>query len=172
MSGGRSDGGEVIEERREETIDLRGGRAHAEIIERTYEHRELSPPRSRYGRSRSVGPAPYIVDARGPVEILDRSRDAPSSSLVLLENRTTRDEQAIKAEIRALEAERAALLLEPRGALELRRADQIRRARDTGELVVYEEIKVKKPKEREPEDGVFVIKKDKNGKMRMATLNK
>jgi hypothetical protein len=165
MSGGRSEGGEVVEERREEIIDIHGGRAHAEIIEKTYERRGLSPPRSHYGRSRSVGPAPIIVDAKGPVEFIDRSRNFPSNSLVLVENRNTRNEQAIKAEIRALEAERAALILEPRGALELRRADQIRRARESGELVVYEEIKVKKAKEREPDDGVFIVKKDKNGRM-------
>src|SRR5438309_2191137 len=99
MSGGRSDAGEVVEERREEIIDIQGRRAHAEIIEKTYERRDLSPPRSRYGRSRSAGPGPIIVDAKGPVEIVDRSYDVPSSSLVLVENRKTRDDQAIQAEI-------------------------------------------------------------------------
>jgi len=165
MSGGRSEGGDIVEERREEVFDMPAGRGHVEITETKYERRELSPPRSRIGRSRSAGPAPIIVDAKDPVEIIDRSRNFPIGPLVLFENRNMRDDQVIKAEIRALEPERVAWKVEPKAALELRRAEQIRRARESGELVVYEEVKIK---EREPDEGVLIIKKNKKGRMSMS----
>jgi hypothetical protein len=88
MSGGRSQAGEVVEERREEIITVPAGHGHGpEVIEKqTYERRELSPPRIHYGRSRSAGPAPIIVDTHGPVEIIETNRGS-AGPLVLLDNR-------------------------------------------------------------------------------------
>jgi hypothetical protein len=147
MSGGRSEGGAVVEERREEIIREGPRYGRGEFFEKkTLERRELSPPRGHisYGRSRSVGPAPIIVDAHSPVEIIERSNNIPVGPLVLIDDRRSKDERAIRAEIKALELERA---------------DRIRR----GELVVYEERGAVR-REREP-DGVIEIKKDKKGRM-------
>ena len=91
-----------------------------------------------------MGPAPIIVDAHGPVEIIERSNNIPLGPLVLIEDRRSKDDRAIRAEIKALEFERA---------------DRIRR----GELVVYEERDIVR-REREPDGGVE-IKRDKKGRM-------
>jgi hypothetical protein len=158
MSGGRSEGGTVIEERREEIIREGPQYGHGEVFEKTtFERRGLSPGRSHisHGRSRSVGP-PIIVDAQGPVEIIDRSHAGP---LVLIGDRRSKDDRVIRAEIKALEAEREALRAEQKAQLELERADRIRR----GDLVVYEERETVR-REREPDGGVE-IKKDKKGRM-------
>jgi hypothetical protein len=147
MSGGRSEGGAVVEERREEIIREGHRYGRGEFFEKkTLERRELSPPRGHisYGRSRSVGPAPIIVDAHSPVEIIERSNNIPVGPLVLIDDRRSKDDRAIRAEIKALELERA---------------DRIRR----GELVVYEERGAVR-REREP-DGVIEIKRDKKGRM-------
>jgi hypothetical protein len=178
MSGGRSDAGDLVMERREEIIDIPAGHGHGEIIEKTtVERRELSPPRSQYGRSRSAGREPIVVNARGPVEIVERSNNIPLGPLVLLENKSSKSDRAIKAEIRALEAEREALRAEQKAAMELRRAEQFRREGQMGqsyggELIMYEEVEERESrshrgKEREPDGGV-VIKKDKKGRMTMS----
>jgi hypothetical protein len=145
MSGGRSDGGTVIEERREEIIREGPRYGRGEFFEKTtFERRGLSPPRSHivHGRSRSVGPAPIIIDTKGPVEFVEHSTNIPVGPLVLVGDRRLRDDRTIRAEIKDLEFERA---------------DRIRR----GELVVYEEVR----KEREPDGVVVEIKRDKKGRM-------
>jgi hypothetical protein len=161
MSGGRSDAGTVIDERCEEIIREGPQHGHGEVIEKTtFERRELSPPSHHivHGRSRSVGPAPVIIDTHGPVEIVNRSNHIPIGPLVLLGDRRSKDDHVIRAEIKALEAEREALRAEQKAQLEFDRADRIRR----GELVVYEEREIRR--EREPDGGVQ-IKKDKKGRM-------
>ncbi len=166
MSGGRSEAGAVVEERREEIFREGPGHGHGEVFEKTtFERRELSPPRSHigHGRSRSVGPSPIIVDAQSPVEIIDRSYAGP---LVLIGDRRSKDDRAIRAEIKALEAEREALKAEQKAQLELERADRIRR----GDLVVYEERETVR-REREPDGGVE-IKRDKKGRMSIVVPRK
>lgn len=147
MSGGRSEAGTVIEERREEIIREVPQYRRGEFIEKTtFERRGLSPPRSQFvhGRSRSVGPAPVIIDTYGPVEVVERSNNIPVGPLIVIEDRRSKDDRTIRAEIKALELERA---------------DRIRR----GELVIYEERGTVR-KEREPDGGVE-IKRDKKGRM-------
>jgi hypothetical protein len=162
MSGGLSEGGAVVEERREEIIREGPGYGRGEFFEKkTFERRELSPPRGHisYGRSRSVGPAPIIVDTHGPVEIIERSNNIPLGPLVFVGDRRSKDDRAIRAEIKALEAEREARRAEQKAQLEFERADRIRR----GDLVVYEERETVR-REREPDGGVE-IKRDKKGRM-------
>jgi len=145
MSGGRSDGGTVIEERREEVIREVPRYDRNEFFEKTtFERRGLSPPRSQiiHGRSRSVGPAPIIIDTRGPVEVVERSNNIPVGPLVLVGDRRSKDDRIVRAEIKALEFEKA---------------ERIRR----GDLVVYKEVR----KEREPDEVVVEIKRDKKGRM-------
>lgn len=146
MSGGRSQAGEVVEERREEVITIPPyhGRPVEVIEKRTFERRELSPPRSYFGRSRSVGPAPVIVDVHRPVEIVETSNRIPVGPLVVLDNRRSKDDRTIRAEIRVLEPEKKA-------TVEFERAERLR----SGDLVIYK---------REPDEGV-VIRRDKKGKM-------
>jgi len=185
MSGGRSQGGNVVEEHREEIIDIPAANGRPEIIEkRTYDsRRELSPPRSRIGRSRSVGPAPVIVDAREPYEVVDRTSYAPAGPLVLLGNRDSRDSRAVKAEIKALEYEREAMKAEAKAQLELRRAEKIREYGRNGELVMYDELKVKRDRldpdviikvkrEKEPDEGVTIRKEAKKGMMTLSQLKR
>ena len=112
-----------------------------------------------HGRSRSVGPAPVIIDTHGPVEIVERSNNIPVGPLVFVGDRRSKDDRTIRAEIKALEAEREALRAEQKAQLEFDRADRIRR----GELVVYEEKDIIR-RERET-DEVVVVKKDKKGRM-------
>jgi hypothetical protein len=162
MSGGRSEAGVVIEVRREEIIKEGPARGKGEFFEKkTIERREISPARSHiaHGRSRSVGPAPVIIDTRGPVEIIERSNNIPVGPLVLVGDRRSKDDRAIRAEIRALEAEREALKAEQKAQIGFDRADRIRR----GDLVVYEEKETIR-KERELE-GVVEVRKDKKGRM-------
>ena len=162
MSGGRSEAGTVIEERREEIIKEGPAYGRGEFFEKkTFERQELSPPRSHigHGRSRSVGPAPVIIDTHGPVEIVERSNNIPVGPLVFVGDRRSKDDRTIRAEIKALEAEREALRAEQKAQLEFDRADRIRR----GELVVYEEKDIIR-RERET-DEVVVVKKDKKGRM-------
>src|SRR5277367_378509 len=158
MSGGRSEGGTVVEERREEIIREGPQYGRGEFFEKTtFERRGLSPGRSHigHGRSRSVGPAPVIIDTHGPVEIVDRSNQIPVGSLVLIGDRRSKDDRAIRVEIKALEALKA----EQKAQLEFERAGRIRR----GDLVIYEERDVVR-REREPDGGVE-IKRDKKGRM-------
>jgi hypothetical protein len=164
MSGGRSEAGNVVEERREEIIREGPRYGRGEFFEKTtFERQELSPgSHINHGRSRSVGP-PVIVDAQGPVEIIDRSRAGP---LVFIGDRRSKDDRAIRAEIKALEAEREAIRAEQKAQIELERADRIRR----GELVVYEERETVR-REREPDGGVE-IKKDKKGRMSIVVPRK
>lgn len=154
MSGGR--GGEVIEERREEVVKIPIQRGRLEVIDKRTV-REVSPGRGYIGRSRSVGPAPIIVDAHGPVRVVERSDNLSVGPLVVVDNRRKSD--AVRAEIRALEALKADQAI----SIDLRKADRIRvGGRESGDLVIYEE-KVKKEKDV---DVVGIeIRKDKKGKM-------
>ncbi len=167
MSGGRSEAGNVVEERREEVVQIPARHGHGEIFEKTtVERREVSPARSTISRSRSVGPSPRIVDAR-PVEVIERSNNIPLGPLVLLDNNRAKDERAIRAEIKALEAEREALRAEKKATRELRKAELIRReGRESGDLILYER-EVIKERDRSPDGGV-VIKKDKKGRMSLS----
>jgi len=172
MSGGRSGGGEVLEERRttEEVYRIPPGPLpsasapqifevspediprEAEIVEKTtVERREEIPGRHR---SRSVGPVVYETDRREIIE-----RDFPNGPMPMVLRR--KDERSISAEIRALEAEKEAIRIEKRAQREYERANRIRtEGRESGELVVYEEKRVEKEKEH---DGGVRIEKDKRG---------
>ncbi len=161
MSGGRSRGPEVVEERRttEEIYRAPPGPLPSasapqifevspediprepEIVEKTtVERREEIPGRLR---SRSVGPVVYETDRREVIE-----RDFNSGPLVL----RRKDERSISAEIKALEAEKEAIRIEKRAQREFERAHRIR---ESGELVVYEERKEKE------HDGGVRVEKDK-----------
>jgi hypothetical protein len=173
----RSEGGTVIEERREEvytrpapvsspaiyTIPPPPGNVEiirdTKIIEGGYHHHHHGNP--------------IIIDA-GPVETSDPIPVGPLA-LALPVSRG-KDERAIRAEIKALEAEREALRAEKRADREMRKADRIRRDGrvSEGDLVLYERERIETPGEEytvvrrerfeEPEGGVR-IEKDRKGKM-------
>lgn len=168
----RSEGGTVIEERREEvytrpvpspaiyTIPPPPGNLEiirdTKIIEGGHHHHHGNP---------------IIIDA-GPVETSDPIPVGPLA-LALPVSRT-KDERAIRAEIKALEAEREALRAEKRADREIRKADRIRREGrvSEGDLVLYERERIDTPSEEytvvrrerieEPEGGVR-IEKDRKG---------
>jgi hypothetical protein len=172
----RSEGGTVIEERREEvytrpapvsspaiyTIPPPPGSVEiirdTKIIEGGYHHHHGNP---------------IIIDA-GPVEASDPIPVGPLA-LALPVSRG-KDERAIRAEIKALEAEREALRAEKRADREMRKADRIRREGrvSEGDLVLYERERIETPSEEytlvrrerveEPEGGVR-IEKDRKGRM-------
>lgn len=162
----RSQAGEVIEERTREEVEIDmptrgGGEVDVKETKKTYIRRTLSPPRSSYGRSRSAGPTQvreaedaFIVDVPSPYEVVDRrlevvekkekrEREPRVSGALVVVDRTVqkrRDEDAIRAEIRALEKERDAMRREKESStIVISRADLIRQLRQSGELVVYEE---------------------------------
>ena len=147
MSGGRSDvGGEIIEEHREVVKDIPAQHGHGEIIEKTtFDRQELSLPRGYHGRSRSVGPAPRIIDAR-PVEYVERSNKIDIGPLVLLDNRRSKDEHTVKTEI-------------------------IRREGRSGDLIVYEEVSRDRDRGNSSSDRIE-IRKDKKGRMSISVPKK
>lgn len=165
MSGGRSQAGNIVEERREEFIHTDTPGVHKTVEKTTIERREVSPARTTVSRSRSVGPAPVIIDA-GPTFVTEHETSAPLvvGPLVLADSGHRKDERAIRAEIKALEAEKEAIRAERRADRELRRAERIRReGRESGEMILYEET----TRIREPEGGVR-IEKDKKGRMSLS----
>ncbi|KAH8808551.1 hypothetical protein F5884DRAFT_858081 [Xylogone sp. PMI_703] len=160
----------IIEERRE--IYTIPPRTNLEII------RDKEVVERRHSRSPGPGRRHHhhhhnaiIIDAGKPRDY-ERSDPIPVGPLALaVPERSRRDEHSIRAEIRALEAEKEALRAEKRADEELRRASSLRRGRD--ELVVYEKdryvdkdevLVLKKEKIIEPEGGVR-IEKDRKGKM-------
>lgn len=185
MSGGRSEGGTIIEERRQEVFTIPPPPpASLEVIRDTKiieTHRDHSPARSFHHGG------PVVVEARPREEstlvetkreYVERSDPIPVGPLALAippERYRAKDERAIRAEIKALEAEKEALRAEKRAEKELRKADRIRRGGRASEtdLVFYEE-RYERPEEEytvvrterieEPEGGVR-IEKDKKGRM-------
>lgn len=192
MSGGRSEAGTVIEERRTEvfTVPTAPGPpppppgwipppppGNLEVITDTRiveTHRSPSPARSHRGHHHHHEGA-IIIDAVGPREESDPIPVGPLA-LALPERHRSKDERAIRAEIKALEAEKEALRAGKRADREMRKADRIRRGAraSEGELILYDKETIERPgeeftvirKERvsEPEGGVR-IEKDKKGRM-------
>jgi hypothetical protein len=190
MSGGRSEAGTVIEERRQEIFTIPpppppGGVEIVKDTKITEIRRDPSPARPYYHQHGGHGPV--VVDARPREETtyveqrewVERSDPVPVGPLALAvqpDRYRPKDERAIRAEIKALEAEKEALRAEKRAERELRKADRIRRGGrvSESELVLYETERYDRPEEEytlvrrdrveEPEGGVR-IEKDKKGKM-------
>jgi hypothetical protein len=190
MSGGRSEAGTIIEERRQEIFTIPpppGPSDNLEVIKDTKIteiHRDHSPARSHHHHHEG----PVILEARPRDEStlvetrrewIERSDPIPVGPLALAiqpERYRPKDERAIRAEIKALEAEKEALRAEKRAERELRKADRIRRSGRSSEtdLVLYETERYDRPEEEytlvrrerieEPEGGVR-IEKDKKGRM-------
>ena len=169
MSGGRSEAGTLIEERRQEVFTVPppppGWVAppgwvpppppqNFEVITDTkiVEHRSPSPARSHVSHH-SHHHGPVIIDAvERKTEVIERSDSIPIGPLALAAPRArshSRDERAIRAEIKALEAEKEALKAEKRADREIRRADRYRREgrASEGELVLYERDRLEIPGE-------------------------
>jgi len=193
MSGGRSEAGTIIEERRQEVFTIPpppplGG--NVEVIKDTKVteiHRDHSPAGS-YHHHHHHHDGAVILDARPREEStfvetkrewVEQSDPIPVGPLALAiqpERYRPKDERAIRAEIKALEAEKEALRAEKRAERELRKADRIRRGGRASEtdLVLYETERYDRPEEEytvirrerieEPEGGVR-IEKDRKGKM-------
>lgn len=188
ISGGRSEAGTVIEERRQEifTIPPPPPPGNVEIIKDTKIteiHRDHSPARSHHHHHHDGA---VILDARPRDETfveqrewIERSDPIPVGPLALAvqpDRYRPKDERAIRAEIKALEAEKEALRAEKRAEREFRKADRIRRGGRSSEtdLVLYETERYDTPEEEytlvrrerveEPEGGVR-IEKDRKGKM-------
>lgn len=186
MSGGRSEAGTVIEERRQEVFTVPPPpSAPFEVIRDTKiveTRRDPSPAISSYHGG------PVVVEARPREETtfvetkreyVERSDPIPVGPLALAiqpERYRPKDERAIRAEIKALEAEKEALRAEKRAEREFRKADRLRRGGRASEtdLVLYETERYDRPEEEytvvrrerieEPEGGVR-IEKDKKGRM-------
>lgn len=195
ISGGRSDAGTVIEETKtNEVFQLPQPPAppqyipppppqNFEVVRDTKIVETRSPsPRPRYH------PNPIIVDGGRPREestfverkreVYEQSDPIPVGPLALAAPayRSSRDERAIRDEIKALEAEKEALRIQRRAEKELRKADRIRRSGRASEtdLVLYEQdtydrrgeevTLVRREKVSEPEGGVR-IEKDRKGRM-------
>lgn len=171
MSGGRSNAGHIVEERRTEEIievpDVPHGHGHTEteVIQKTttIEKREVSPARTTRSHS------PHIIHTGRP-EYVERSNEMIIGPLALAgpdPHHHVKDERAIRQEIKALEAEREALRAEKRANRELLKADLIRREGRIGgseEIILYEE--------RRESDGGVEIKKDKKGRMSLSVPSK
>jgi hypothetical protein len=105
MTSGRYGGTDVVEETSRAIVMLEppSHRPREEVVERlTVERREVSPHRGHISRSRSVGRAPLIVEARRG-EYVERSNNIPIGPLVLLQNdrrghRTNKEVEIIKRE--------------------------------------------------------------------------
>jgi hypothetical protein len=189
MSGGRSEAGTVIEERRQEvfTIPPPPGGAFEVVKDTkiTEIHRDHSPARSHHHHHHDgavileAHPREESTFVETKREWVDRSDPIPVGPLALAiqpERYRAKDERAIRAEIKALEAEKEALRAEKRAERELRKADRIRRGGRVSEtdLVLYETERYDRPEEEytvvrrerieEPEGGVR-IEKDRKGKM-------
>lgn len=188
MSGGRSEAGTIVEERRTEVFTVPAPPppppgwipppppGNLEVVtdtKITEIRRSPSPARSHHSHHHHHGGA-VIIDA-GPREESDPIPVGPLA-LALPERNRSKDERAIRAEIKALEAEKEAIRAEKRADRELRKADRIRRGgrASEGELVLYdretierggEEVTlVRRERVSEPEGGVR-IEKDKKGRM-------
>jgi hypothetical protein len=162
MSGGRSEAGTVIEERRTEVFAAAPyppppppHSGNLEVVTDTKiveTHRSPSPARSHRSHHHhhdgpviiNAGPGPHeestFVERR--TETIERSDHIPIGPLALVpsERHRSKDERAIRAEIKALEAEKEALRAEKRADREMRKADRIRRGAraSEGELVLYD----------------------------------
>ena len=183
--GGRSEAGTLVEERRTTEVfqipppppgwaPPPGWQppppANFEVIRDTKIVERRSPsPQHHHHHGNAI-----IVDAgRPPYEVSD---PIPVGPLALAVPRhSSRDERAIREEIKALELEKEALRIQRRAEKDLRKADRIRRGHRASEtdLVLYEEdrhdrrgeevIVVRKEKISEPE-GVVRIEKDRKGR--------
>jgi hypothetical protein len=191
MSGGRSEAGTVIEERRQEvfTIPPPPPQGNFEVIKDTKIteiHRDHSPARSHHHHHHHDGAvildahpreeSTFVETKREWVEHSDPIPVGPLALAIQPDRYRPKDERAIRAEIKALEAEKEALRAEKRAERELRKADRIRRGGRASEtdLVLYETDRYEVPEEEymvvrrerieEPEGGVR-IEKDRKGKM-------
>jgi hypothetical protein len=144
MSGGRSQGGNIVEETSKEIIVLEppSYRPQEEVVERkiaTVERRELSPPRSYITRSRSVGRAPLIVDAER-TEYVERSNDITIGPMVLLQTGHRyhhRNSRKTDKEVQIVRREE----------------------RDDGSVILYKREEIREP------DVVVRIEKNKKGRL-------
>lgn len=187
MSGGRSEAGTIIEERRQEIFTIPPPPVPLELIRDTKiteVHHDHSPGPAHQHHGGAV-----IIDAHPPHhhdttviekrEFIERSDVVPVGAMALVaqpERYRPKDERAIRAEIKALEAEKEALRAERRAEKEFRKADRIRRGgrSSESELVLYETDRYERGEEEytmvrrerieEPEGGVR-IEKDKKGRM-------
>jgi hypothetical protein len=172
MSGGRSEAGTVVEERRTEVFTVPAPPppppgwipppppGNLEVVTDTKiveTHRSPSPARSHHHHHHD---GPIIIDAGRPRdestfietrrETIERSDPIPVGPLALaIPERRSKDERAIRAEIKALEAEKEALRAEKRADREMRKADRIRRGAraSEGELVLYDRETIERPGE-------------------------
>lgn len=175
VSGGRSEAGTFVEERRQEVFTIPPPPpANLEVVRDTKiieTHHDHSPARSAIVID-AHHPDTTIVEKREYIERSDAIPVGPLALTVQPERHRSKDERAIRAEIKALEAEKEALRAEKRAERELRKADRIRREgrSSESELVLYESDRYGRPAEEftvvrrerieEPEGGVR-IEKDK-----------
>lgn len=177
MSGGRSEAGTIVEERRTKEVFTvpPPPPVPLEVI------RDTKIVETHHDNHHQDGA--FVVDARPREETtfveqreyIERSDPIPVGPLALAvqpDRYRPKDERAIRAEIKALEAEKEALRAEKRAERELRKADRIRRGGRSSEtdLVLYETERYDRPEEEytlvrrerieEPEGGVR-IEKDK-----------
>jgi len=134
---------------------------------KTVEHRSPSPGHHHHHHNN-----PIIIDGGRPESVSDPMLVGPLA-LANVPRHGSRDERAIRAEIKSLEAEKEALKLERRAEREMRKADRIRRGHRSSEtdLVLYEQDSysrgeevtlVRRERITEPEGGVR-IEKDRKG---------
>ncbi|KAF4634915.1 hypothetical protein G7Y89_g3199 [Cudoniella acicularis] len=175
MSGGRSEAGTVVEERRTEVFTVppiaylpapppSPPVQNLEVVQDTRivetHHRSHSPAMSHRSHHHHHS-NPIILDA-GPREestfverkreIIERSDPIPVGPLALAlpaERSRVKDERTIRAEIKALEAEKEAFKAERRADREMRKADRIRRGGRSSEtdLVIYDRERFEGPDE-------------------------
>jgi len=197
IHGGRPDGGTVIEETHTHEVFSVPDHSHAPPPPQSFPPPPppfVPPPPGHtlevtkdvkiVERSPSPGhhhhhhhPNPIIIDAGRP-EIIETSDPVTVGPLALAttsHRHGSRDERAIRAEIKSLEAEKEALRLERRAEREMRKADRIRRGHRSSEtdLVLFEQDSysrgeevtlVRRERIIEPDGGVK-IEKDKKGRM-------
>ncbi|KAG9238622.1 hypothetical protein BJ875DRAFT_501877 [Amylocarpus encephaloides] len=163
MSGGRSEAGNVVEERRTEVytvpapsplpppppLPVAVPTQTTEFVKETKIidiDREPSPAFSHQSHHRHHHGGAIILDARPREEstfvenrtreVVERSDPIPVGPLALAipaERRRINDERAIRAEIKALEAEKEALKAQKKADREIRRADRYRGERHVSE---------------------------------------
>jgi hypothetical protein len=179
MSGGRSEAGTIIEERRTQEVytvpppppvPLEVIR-DTKIVETHHDYHDGAVVVDARPREETT-----FVEKREYIERSDAIPVGPLALAVQQDRYRPKDERAIRAEIKALEAEKEALRAEKRAEREFRRADRIRRSGRSSEtdLVLYETERYDRPEEEytlvrrerieEPEGGVR-IEKDKKGRM-------
>lgn len=177
MSGGRSEAGTIIEERRTQEVFTVPPPPPApielvrdtKIVETHHDHHHHGGPVVVDARPREET---TFVEQREYVERSDPIAVGPLALAVQPDRYRPKDERAIRAEIKALEAEKEALRAEKRAEREFRKADRIRRGGRASEndLVLYETDRydgqeeeytlVRRERIEEPEGGVR-IEKDK-----------